>query len=354
MAVSNLASLRLQSFRSYLDGSFEFSSGVNIIVGPNASGKTNLLEAILMIASGSTYRGRDQLVVRFGSDWARLDGLLTNGAERTLKLEVVASDTLQKSLIIDGKPHKRFSAPQTIPVVLFEPNHLSLIAGEPAERREYLDSFAASLDTTLHDTLKRYRRILFQRNRLLKTNASQNQFFVWDMQFAELAEKIVAARAELIRSINKKITNTYKQLGGKANKIELSYTTKIAYDQSYGSKLLARLKSKHTLELETGFTVSGPHRDDFVVLFGGVDARERASRGEVRSLLLALKIIELEMSSKTQSPILLLDDVFSELDGRRRKALAERLKNYQTFITTTDADVVIEHFQEGATIIAIG
>lgn len=347
-----IASLRLQNFRNYEDASFEFEKGVNIIVGPNASGKTNLLEAVLMLASGGTYRGRDQLVIGFDKSWARLDGFMTNGDERSLKLEP-KGDKVAKTFIFDGKQQIKLSPKNSLPVVVFEPNHLQLIAGEPIERRDYLDDLATKLDQGLGAIQKRYKRILYQRNRLLKSGAEDSQFFVWDLQLAETADAIVLGRQKAIHALNNKLTKTYRQLGGKTQKIELRYSSKLDYGPDYTTRLLARLKDKHEAEKATGFTLTGPHRDDFLVSFDGVDARERASRGEIRSLLLALKIIELELFGKNHRPFLLLDDVFSELDGRRRKALAERLKNYQTFITTTDADVVVEHFQEGANIIAM-
>lgn len=346
-----IASLRLQNFRSYKDASFEFTSGVNIIVGPNGSGKTNLLEALLYLARGNSYRGRDSLLIKQGAAWARLDCVNYKNETRTVKLKADAENTT-KEFVIGDVVKKRLTAVTVLPVVLFEPNHLQLVSGDPALRRWFLDDLALHILPSSKVTLRAYARALAQRNALLKQQAPPERFFVWDVRLAELAGDIVRLRAEAIKRINKRLLTIYRELGGQAKALQTNYETKFSVER-YSEQLMKYLHEQQDTDKQRGFTGQGPHRDDMSILFDGVDARSRVSRGEARTLLLALKIIEMELASAEAQPTLLLDDVFSELDGKRRKALAERLKGYQTFITTTDADVAIENFQKTATIIPV-
>jgi len=343
--------IRLQHFRSYSDDSFEFSPAVNIIVGPNASGKTNLLEAILVMARGGSYRARDSDLVEFGAPWARLDATTDTGT-RIIKLIV---DSLpSKSYEIDGKVYTRLTTNHTVPVVLFEPNHLQLLSGSPELRRSFLDDLLEQT-TPGYATLRRtYRRTLAQRNSLLKKGlaAARTQIFAWDVRLSEQAGKIVQARQQLIAQLNDRCGELYKELSHTTTVATLTYNSPLPLGH-YESHLLKLLEQRLELDVMRGYTSLGPHREDMIVEFDGRPASETASRGEARTAILSLKIIELEMvrAARDQTPILLLDDVFSELDGTRRRALTSYLENYQTFITTTDADVVIKHFTEIAQII---
>lgn len=349
-----ITDLRLQNFRSYKDASFELGPGVNIIVGPNASGKTNLLEAVLVLARGNSYRVRDAELVQFGKPWARLDSHTERSDQRTVK--IVLEPEASKTYEIDGKAFRRLTMAHTLPVVLFEPNHLQLFAGGPERRRDYMDDL---LEQTLpgYTTVRRhYKRTLAQRNSLLKRggHVSQTQLFPWNLRLSQLAGQIARARCDLIERINKDISNLYKELSQTKTKVTAAYGHRWAVD-TYESRFLNKLEADTVLDQARGFTGSGPHREDMSVLFDGRPAAETASRGEVRTAVLALKIIELKIieAARDQTPLLLLDDVFSELDGRRRHALTDYLAPYQTFITTTDADAVIEHFTADNNVIAL-
>ncbi len=339
-------SVRLQNFRSYSNESFEFEPGVNIVVGPNASGKTNLLEAILLLSQGSSFRARDADLVSFKARWARLDGSYAGAHSRAVKLDG-RSGSLIKEFIIDGRPFRRLSLERTFPVVLFEPQHLQLLTRGPEGRREYLDDLLARSRAGFKSLANAYKRTLAQRNSLLKKGAAQahRQLFAWDVRLSELAGQVVAARAELVEDINKTIAKTYSQIARARTRVALAYQSQFAPDR-YSTRLLAKLESSAETDLARGFTAYGPHREDFTVVLNGHPASAVASRGETRSLLLALKVFELALLEKLrrQKPIFLLDDVFSELDSARRKALVERLSDHQTIITTTDADAVIGYF----------
>jgi DNA replication and repair protein RecF len=344
--------IRLQQFRSYVDEAFEFGAGVNIIVGPNASGKTNLLEALLVTSLGGSYRTAVKGLVQFDKPWARLDVDTSNG-KRILKLEANEPIT-KRTYEISGQTFKRLPLNKTIPVVLFEPEHLRLLGGSPQRRRDYLDDLLEQTIPTYTRLRNSYKRTLTQRNTLLKRGAAigSSQLFAWNIRLSELGGQMAAARHGLTEQINAQLGTIYAKLSGSKLSVSISYDS-IHPEASYSSHLLQKLESDPGLEYLRGFTVHGPHRDDLSILVGGRPASDVASRGEVRTLLLCLKVVELRLLEEVrgQKPLLLLDDVFSELDGKRRQALTKFLKDHQTFITTTDADVVVQHFMENCTII---
>jgi DNA replication and repair protein RecF len=347
-----ISDLRLQHFRSYQDATFEFGTGVNIIVGPNGSGKTNLLEAILVIARGSSYRVNDVDLLEFDTDWLRLDAHLgANHSLRTVKL--VTNPRQAKTYELDGKNYVRLTLPHMVPVVLFEPNHLQLLHGAPESRRNYLDDILEQTQPGFSSFRRNYRRILSQRNALLKRPQAPNtqELFPWNLRLSELGATITRARADLCEQLADKLTDTYTEISQVATTVTITYQPKFPLD-NYESHLLSKLESHIHEDALRGFTTYGPHREDFVVTFDTKPADEYASRGETRTALLALKIIELQLieTVRNQTPLLLLDDVFSELDGARRRALTVFLQRYQTFLTTTDADVVVKHFSDSTII----
>ncbi|HSW37389.1 MAG TPA: DNA replication and repair protein RecF [Candidatus Saccharimonadales bacterium] len=348
-----ITDLRLQNFRSYKDDSFEFGESVNIIVGPNASGKTNLLEALLVLAKGSSYRARDNELIKFGQPWARLDAHQLGGNQRTVKIEIAANPS--KTYEIGGKVYSRLGLNNSLGVVLFEPTHLSLLNGAPDFRRTYLDDLLEQTVAGYGSLRRRYRRTLAQRNALLKKGqVSAAQLFPWDLRLSELGGQIVRRRCELATALDRKIGGLYKDLSQAKTKIHLIYEARWPSD-AYETNLLKKLSSNAEVDALRGFTSVGPHREDLAVLFDGHPASETASRGEVRTLVLGLKILELEIikAAREATPLLLLDDVFSELDGKRRRALTAHLRPYQTFITTTDADVILHHFTDQCQIIPV-
>lgn len=349
-----LTDLRLQHFRSYDDESFEFGAGVNIIVGPNASGKTNLLEAILVLARGGSYRVKDSELVRHGQPWARLDAHTGEDAERTLKLECGEIGFCKKSFIIDGKVVHRLTAPKMLPTVMFEPNHLLLLSGSPELRRSYLDDLIEQTVPGFGTMRRQYKRVLAQRNALLKKGSviAGPQIFIWNLRLSELAGKIVQERLALIEQINTIAPETYTKLARSDSQLAVSYVSPLTV-ASYETAMLKKLEHNFERDCILGFTTAGPHREDIQVALNGHVLQATASRGETRTTILTLKVIELQLleAARGEPPILLLDDVFSELDGARRQALTAFLQPYQTFITTTDADVVVQHFMDACTII---
>lgn len=340
-----IAKIALQHFRSYDAATFEFGPNVNIIVGPNTAGKTNLLESVLVIAHGGSYRAHDAELISFDAPWARIDAEL-DGQRRTVKLQK-ADDRVVKSFDIDGQVVTRLHHSRTLPVVLFEPNHLLRLSSVPELRRVFLDDLIEQTDPSFSVTRRQYKRVLTQRNALLKRNPPDlaQQLFVWNIRLSELAGKIVRARLALITACNEQLSAIYDGLANTNAAVTLEYQTSMTGD--YESALLRKLEQHVDIDVMRGYTIYGPHRDDMLVLLNGHPLQDAASRGELRSVVLALKIVELQMieSARETRPILLLDDVFSELDSQRRKALTGYVGEYQAFITTTDADDVAKSFQ---------
>lgn len=351
------SSLRLQNFRSYADGQFEFEKGVNIIVGPNGSGKTSLLEALLVLCSGSSYKAQDIDFVKFGSEWTRLDGVLADGnEERTLKITTQDDMVSKKSYTIQGQERMRLSLAQKLPIILFEPQDMNTLTGEPALRRDFIDRILLATLPPYQTHIKNYRRALSQRNTLLKRmdHPKTDELFVWDLRLSELGGVVHTARKHLLQTLQNGLQDMYTAISAKQDDVAVAYLSDDT-GGDYAETMLAKLHARTEKDIIRGFTSIGPHRDDFMLYIRGHDAKAAASRGETRSLLLALKLLELSEIEKAsgKKPLILLDDVFSELDGARRQSLATALQNYQTLITTTDADLVIDHFTDKANIIAL-
>lgn len=349
-----LESLSLNNFRAYGQSSFEFDQGVNIIVGPNTSGKTNLLEAIMVLAGQQSYRSKDQGLILNGKEWARLEGFWS-GNSRVLKI-VKNGEQVSRQYLINGQKYSRLPSRLQSGMVLFEPNQLLQISSSPDRRRDFFDQLAAIGNPQYAKQLNAYKRALAQRNRLLKQrHIESEQFFVWNIRLSEIAEQVVLGRIKLLEKIVPKIPSIYRRLSGSKGKAGLEYQSVISIGQ-YASRMLKLLEANLDKDRNLGFTSVGPQRDDFVLLLRRLPIQQTASRGEIRSLMLVLKILELQAVEQATDakPILLLDDVFSELDGARRRALTAFLSDHQSFITTTDADVVLQHFTDNCRILPLG
>ncbi|MCA9325746.1 DNA replication/repair protein RecF, partial [Candidatus Saccharibacteria bacterium] len=224
-------------------------------------------------------------------------------------------------------------------------------------RRTYLDDLLERTEPGFAQLRRQYKRTLQQRNALLKSkNFNINtQLFPWNIRLSELAGRVVRHRTKLVDGLNTQLNDLYRRLSHTDVRLEIVYGGTFTVNQ-YETKLLHKLEASTAQDIARGFTTSGPHREDFTVYYDNHQAAETASRGETRTAILALKILELELLEKVrdQKPILLLDDVFSELDGSRRKLLTTYIEKYQTFITTTDADIVVQNFTETCNIIPLG
>jgi DNA replication and repair protein RecF len=348
-------SLTLQNFRSYDSYAVKLNPGVNIIVGPNGSGKTNLLEALYVISTGTSFRTADRDLVRHGSEWFRIEAKYDDD-ERILTYSLADTQS-PKHFSLDGTKRVRLSYQQKVPVVLFEPDHLRLLGGSPSARRDYLDGVLSRLQPDFARARSQFERALLQRNNILKhaerrSRALDDQLFVWNIKLAELSEHIAERRLGLISFMNEHIDELYSHIADSPSKVHLEYETDLSTNH-YKESMLRQLDTQLDKDILRGFTSVGPHRDDFALHLNGARSSTTASRGEMRSLLLTLKMIELDLlrEQHTHPPLLLLDDVFSELDSVRRRTLAALARPYQTIITTTDADIVKDYFDKDVSII---
>lgn len=337
-----LSRLTLKYFRSHQAAEFHFSPGVSVIVGKNGAGKTNILESVLVLSLGKSYRASDTELIQYESGVAVVEGVFSH-KKRSVKLQKQSENRVDKLFTIQEKKLKRLSFQQTIPVVLFEPDFMQIISRGPEVRRDYFDSVLSRLYPKYQTLLNQYKRILAQRNSLLKaSHFTSDQLFIWNVRLSEMAGKVVEYRQELLYSINNHIQEIYSELAGKPSRVSVVYVSKTNGD-SYANNLLHNLEKTILTDRERGFTSHGPHRDDYECVLNGTSAATSASRGEIRTILLSLKIIETNLieSARSEKPILLLDDVFSELDETRQAQLVQFLKSNQTIITTTSVTPLI-------------
>ena len=345
-----IRSLRVQHFRSYADFSIELSPSTTIISGANGSGKTNLLEALYVIARGTSFRGSDAELLQFGKEWWRLDAAIDD-ADRTATFDSTRTSG-RKQFVIGGNKKYRLMPQQKIPLVLFEPEDLRLLHGSPVRRRSFIDFLMGQLDPLYSAKVSKYENALRQRNNLLKTAPGRrDELFVWDVMLSDLGGFITLARKQLTSSLHGVLANTYTQIAETGDIVGVAYPY---YEdtEAVAQRLLHELQAAHERDIHFGYTTVGPHRHDLLFTYNGTPAGSAASRGEVRSMVLALKLIEVSMIRERtgHTPLLLLDDVFSELDNARRQALIRASSDVQTVVTTTDGDLA-QNFTDYSSIV---
>jgi DNA replication and repair protein RecF len=348
--VIGVKNLRLHNVRSHERADFQFSSTTNAIVGPNGSGKTTIIEALYTLLRGSSFKGSIGEIAKYGSNQFRAElELKTDNTmhRRALGFQQIETAT-QKKWSIDDKSYARLPVSARLPVVLFEPDLARLVSGSPERRRNYLDQIASQIDLEVAVAQNRFERTLKQRNQLLKrlrdsgVYQAPEELFIWNTQLAHLSEKIINARTQVINTLQNEISPYYRQLGG-TNDIFLTYASNVTADPAlYASRLLQFLETSFQRDIALGHTTFGPHRDELEIRLADQPAVERASRGEIRTVVIALKLLETELLSKhfantELKPTLLLDDVLSELDLVHQERVLEGFKDHQVFITTTDA-----------------
>ncbi len=357
----NIRALRLVNFRNYADATVLLAPGLNIVVGDNAQGKTNLLEAISFAATGSTPRtSNDSEVVRWSQDFARaemrvsLDG--DGGDER--KVAVGYAPGQKKRLSVDGAPAPSLTAYAAggagARVVTFFPDDIRVVKGAPADRREFLDGLLSSLRPAYARATVEYARAVQQRNQLLRRIrdglSSQRTLSTWDFKVVELGTTVLKGRTEAMGPLDSLFGDAVRALYG-PEKAALPYSHSAPLEE-YSEAL----REARRADIERGTTSVGPHRDDFAVLFGGVSMTTYGSQGQQRLATLALKFAAREyLRAQTgQDPILLFDDVMSELDEERRGYLSEYfLGSTQAVISTTNLEYFKGRVLERARVIRV-
>jgi DNA replication and repair protein RecF len=352
--MATLASIRLADLRGYGALDAAFGPGPNLVWGPNAAGKTSLLESIVLLAWGHSHRTATDLeLIRWGADVARVEGHVGGEA-----LEVVlvrpgsmsAAGGGRKRIRVNGVPRGPAALASHLRVVVFAPEDMLLVAGSPLLRRSVIDRLAGSLYPAYAGDLATYSRALQQRNGLLRAireeQASRDDLRYWDEPFLEAGAAVVAARLRLLDSLAAPLAAAHAEIApeeGIRGSLELQYLTNAppAAGEPPRAALARRLLETREKEAWNGTTLIGPHRDDIAFLLEGRDLAAFASRGQQRTAILALKLAELDLLATLDGrpPLLLLDDVFSELDPARRAHLVRRIAALpQAFVTTTTLD----------------
>lgn len=333
--MTSVKSLHVKNIRSHVEYFIEFSQDVTIITGTNGSGKTSLLEAVYLSLQGSSFRGSDGDMLQKNSPWWKIDVVLDDLQTRVIKFDPEKA-TSRKQFIIDSKTTARIPAKQKYPIVLFEPEDLRLLHGSPARRRQFIDRFISQLNPLYGPTLRKYERALKQRNNLLKSAYNNDdQLFAWNIALAEHGAYVIDQRIAFIEQLNQNLASLYQEIAGTHDDVSIHYSHTFVGDIK--QKLLNELHSHLERDRYLGNTSVGPHRHDVIFNINNSTALSTASRGEARTIVLALKFLEVAIVEQLtgKSPIVLLDDVFSELDAKRQQALSERIKGYQIIMTST-------------------
>ena len=332
--MTSVVSLHVKHIRSHTEYAIQFTPEVTIITGANGSGKTSLLEAVYLSLQGSSFRGSDADLLQKEGPWWKIDITLNDQQNRTIKFEPEKA-TSRKQFVIDSKTTARIPQKQKHPVVLFEPEDLRLLHGSPARRRQFIDRFVSQLNPLYGPSLRKYERALKQRNNLLKSSyVRDDELFAWNVALAEHGAYIIEQRIAFIEQLNQNLAQLYQDIAGTHDEVSIHYSHTFVGDIK--QKLLNELHAHLERDRYLGSTSVGPHRHDVIFEINNSPALSTASRGEARTIVLALKFLEVDIIEQLtgKTPIVLLDDVFSELDATRQKLLTSHLKGHQIIITS--------------------
>ncbi len=340
-----IKSIELADYRNYDSLIMEFDRGTNILYGDNAQGKTNILEAIFVAATTKSHKGsKDKEIVHFEKEEGHIRAYLEKEGVET-RIDMHLRKNKSKGIAIDGQKIKK--AAELIGlcnVVFFSPEDLGIIKNGPGERRHFVDMELCQLDSLYLHNLNHYNKIVNQRNKLLKDiwlNPSLKETLsIWDMQLVSFGNQLIQRRRLFVEQLNEIIFHIHKKLSGEKEEIRISYEPDVE-EEEFEQKLLYNRER----DLKAKATSVGPHRDDFSFMVGDVDIRKYGSQGQQRTAALSLKLSEIELVKKIteDTPVLLLDDVLSELDSNRRNFLLDSIGEIQTIITCTGLEEFVNH-----------
>lgn len=338
-------SLELKDFRNYQNLKIEFADKTNILFGDNAQGKTNILEALCVSATSRSHRGsRDREMIRFSQDQAHIRTVVErSGLEHQIDIHLKKNHA--KGIAIDKNPVRRAADLFGIlSVVFFSPEDLNIIKNGPAERRRFMDMELCQLDRIYLSDLTAYHKVLTQRNRLLKEmdfhSGWKDTLDIWDMQLIRYGSRLIKRRDAFVKDLNHVTGQIHESLTGGREHLHLTYEPDTA-----ARDYEAVLKSRRQQEMRMRTTSAGPHRDDIRFQINDIDIRKYGSQGQQRSAALSLKLAEIELVRRVigDTPVLLLDDVLSELDSSRQNYLLNSIHDIQTVITCTGLDEFVRN-----------
>lgn len=340
-----IQSIKLENFRNYEALDLNFEKGTNILYGDNAQGKTNVLEAIYLSATTKSHKGsKDKEIIRFLNEEAHIrTNIEKEGMEYRVDMHLRKNKS--KGIAINGQPIKKAAdLIGLLNVVFFSPEDLSIIKNGPSERRKFVDMELFQIDKYYLYNLNQYNKIINQRNKLLKEfcfNSDLNETLqIWNMQLVTYGRQIIKRRMEFTEQLNEIIFDIHKNLSGEKEELKIIYEPNVSEED-----FEIRLKNSQEKDIKLKMTSVGPHRDDFCFMVNGVDIRKYGSQGQQRTAALSLKLAEIELVKKVtgDNPVLLLDDVLSELDSNRQNYLLNNIGDIQTIITCTGLDEFINN-----------
>jgi DNA replication and repair protein RecF len=334
-----LHSLMLKNYRSYETLGVKFTGGVNILQGKNAAGKTNVLEAIGLLSYGKSFRTqKDTECIREGRQSALVRGAVKK-AQGELSVEALLSIEDKKSLKVNGEPVKKMGELfGNFIAIVFSPEDIKVLKESPSLRRRFIDMEVSKMRPAYFYELQEYQKALTQKNALLKSRIKEEQLrklvSIFNEQLAEHGEKIIALRQQFLKRIGEAGREIHAALSG-GEALQLKYKASVPPEGDIKRSLFERMDKSLSSEIEQGFCLYGPHREDIAVYLDGGEIKAYSSQGQIRTAMLSLKLATLAIANEefSESAVLLLDDVFSELDEARQAALLERISG-QCFITT--------------------
>ena len=338
-----VTSLEFENYRNLTRDVIYPQRDINVICGENAQGKTNLIECLWLFTGGRSFRGsKDNDLVRFGEKTARIKlCFYSSGREQTIELEIGGGK--RRPVLNDVPKNSVSQIIGSFCAVVFSPDHLTLIKSGPEGRRNFIDAAICQIKPSYAVILSRYRRILSERNALLKEiprhRELEDTLDIWDIQLAEAGKALIKERNNFINMMNEMISDIHSSITSSNEKLDLRYEPNVSIEDFEDT-----LKNKRNIDIKNTVTMTGPHRDDFGIYINDIDVRVYGSQGQQRTAALSLKLAEIELVKDiiNDDPILLLDDVMSELDSKRREALLSRISNIQTIITCTGYDDFIK------------
>lgn len=340
-----IKSIELKDYRNYHSLTLDFDSRTNILYGDNAQGKTNVLEAIFVSATTKSHKGsKDKEIINFSQDEAHIRmNLLKDTIEYRVDMHLRKNKS--KGIAINGQKIKKAAELiGLLNVVFFSPEDLSIIKNGPSERRRFVDMELCQLDKYYLYNLNQYNKIINQRNKLLKdlyhNPDLQDTIIIWDSQLVAYGKQIIERRKIFIEQLNEIINGIHKNLSGGKEELIIKYEPDVEAEY-----LEAKLNANRERDIKFKLTSVGPHRDDFSFIVNGIDIRKFGSQGQQRTAALSLKLSEIELVKKITNdlPVLLLDDVLSELDSNRQNYLLNSIGDIQTIITCTGLDEFINN-----------
>ncbi|MBD5547713.1 MAG: DNA replication/repair protein RecF [Lachnospiraceae bacterium] len=340
-----IKSLELADFRNYETLDINFDKGTNILYGDNAQGKTNILEAIYVSATTKSHKGsKDREIIHFDKEEAHIRTYLEK-EDVEYKVDMHLRKNKSKGIAIDGKKLKKAADLMgLLNIVFFSPEDLAIIKNGPSERRRFADMELCQLDSFYLYNLNHYNKIINQRNKLLKdmyfNPGLKETLNIWDSQLVSFGSKIIERRSIFAGQLCEIINDIHSKLSGGKEKLTVKYEPDVSIEN-----FEEKMKENQEKDIRSKMTSTGPHRDDFSFIVNGIDIRRYGSQGQQRTAALSLKLSEIELVKKVtkDTPVLLLDDVLSELDSNRQNYLLNSIGEIQTIITCTGLDEFVNN-----------